>query len=369
MFAEQRLSRATSGFLDLLRLLAAGIVFASHCAMYWSPLRAAALVPLGHNAVVVFFVLSGYVVTYSTLSKPHRNPRDYIVARLSRLYSVVVPALVLTALLAFIGAMIDARLYAGLSRGFDAVRYALSLLFLQNVWMLSASPPTNAPLWSLCYEFWYYVLFGCAVFVRSRIMRLASLAVAAAIAGPNILLLMPCWIFGAVVCLGRRWLTERLRFPYAAFLAGLLLLVASVVALPALPFALGTPRWFFSASFLTDWVTALAVATLITSVAAMPLQWPGARATAWLRRGGDLTFPLYLFHYPLIVFLTASAPFDKSSPVQAACVVAGLLAVVVGLGAAAEATRVPWTRLLEGVFSRVCAARAAAGHARPQAFP
>ena len=24
---------------------------------------------------------------------------------------------------------------------------------------------------------------------------------------------MPCWIFGAVICLRRRWLTERLRFP------------------------------------------------------------------------------------------------------------------------------------------------------------
>ncbi len=67
--------------------------------------------------------------------------------------------------------------------------------------------------------------------------------------------------------------------------------------------------------------------------------------------------------------IEVSAPFDMSSPVQAACVVAGLLAVVAGLGAAAEATRVPWTRLSEGVFSRVGAARAAAGHARPQAFP
>ena len=357
MAAEQRLSRATSGFLDVLRILAAATVFASHCAQYWSPRLSAALDELGHHAVVVFFVLSGYVVTYSTLSRPHRDPRAYVVARLSRLYSVVVPALALTALLAFAGAAINPGAYAGLSRGFEALRYALGLLFLQNVWWLSASPPTNAPLWSLSYEFWYYVLFGCAVFLRRRALRLASLALAAAIAGPNILLLMPCWIVGAVVCLRRQWLGRHIAFPMVTFFAGLLLFVASIAAMPPLPFAMGTPRWFFSASFLTDWVTALAVATLVASVAAMRLQWPGARAIAWLRRGGDLTFPLYLFHYPLIVFLTAALPFDKSSPLQVAGIVAGLLVVVAALGTAVEATRPRWARLFEGLFSRAVDAR------------
>ena len=366
MAAQQRLSRATSGFLDVLRILAAATVFASHCAQYWSPRLSAALEALGHHAVVVFFVLSGYVVTYSTLSRPHRDPRAYVVARLSRLYSVVVPALALTAVLAFAGATINPGAYAGLSRGFEALRYALGLLFLQNVWWLSASPPTNAPLWSLSYEFWYYALFGCAVFLRPRALRVASLALAAAVAGPNILLLMPCWIIGAVICLRRQWLSRHLAFPTATFFAGLLLFAASVAAMPQLPFATGTPRWFFSASFLTDWVTALAIATLVASVAAMRLTWPGERAVAWLRRGGDLTFPLYLFHYPLVVFVTAALPFDKTNPLQVAAVVAGLLAVVTGLGTAVEATRPRWMRLLDGLLSRGADAGAAA---RPRTSP
>ena len=366
MSETRRLSRVTSGFLDMLRILAAAIVFASHCAQYWNPRLWAELEPLGHAAVVVFFVLSGYVVTYSTMSRPQRDPRVYIVARLSRLYSVVAPALLLTATLAFAGAAINPVLYAGLSRGFDGVRYALSALFLQNVWWLSASPPSNGPLWSLSYEFWYYVLFGCAVFVRPRSLRLASLAIVAAIAGPNILLLMPCWVIGALICLGRQRLARRIAFPRATFIAGGLLLVASIVAMPALPLPHGAPRWFFSASFLTDWVTALAVAMLVASVAAMPLRWPGERAVAWLRRGGDLTFPLYLFHYPLIVFVTAALPFDRTNPLQVAAVVAGLLVVVVALGTAVEATRPRWTRLLDGLLARAADAGTAA---RPRTSP
>ncbi len=210
------------------------------------------------------------------------------------------------------------------------------------------------------------MLFGCAVFVRPRSLGLASLAIVAAIAGPNILLLMPCWVIGALICLGRQRLARRIAFPRATFVAGGLLLVASVVAMPALPLPHGAPRWFFSASFLTDWVTALAVATLVASVAAMPLRWPGERAVAWLRRGGDLTFPLYLFHYPLIVFVTAALPFDRTNPLQVAAVVAGLLVVVVALGTAVDATRPRWTRLLDGPLAR---AADAGTPARPRTSP
>ena len=366
MPAEQRLSRATSGFLDLLRILAATTVFACHCAQFWNPRLWAVLEPLGHAAVVVFFVLSGYVVTYSTLARPHRDPRAYVVARLSRLYSVVAPALILTAALAVAGAAIEPAFHAALSRGHDAVRYVLSALFLQNVWWLSASPPTNGPLWSLSYEFWYYVLFGCAVFVRRPRLRVASLALVGAIAGPDILLLMPCWIVGAMTCVRRHWLARRIAFAPATFVAGGLSFVASVVAMPALPLPHGAPRWFFSSSFLTDFVTALAVAILIASVAAMRLRWPGERGVAWLRRAGDLTFPLYLFHYPLIVFVTAVMPFDRADPLQVAAVVAGLLAVIAVLGAAVDTTRPRWTRLFDGLFARAAEVRATTG---PQTAP
>lgn len=89
---------ATSAFLDVLRIAAALVVFVNHLAQFWSPRTFAVTAPVAHGAVVVFFVLSGYVIAYSTLAR-EQSVRRCAVARLSRLYSVVIPALLLTWLL------------------------------------------------------------------------------------------------------------------------------------------------------------------------------------------------------------------------------------------------------------------------------
>ena len=86
--------KSTSVFLDGLRVLAALTVFAGHCVLL---LYHGGFPLAGHVAVIVFFVLSGYVIAYSTLSRPGMSAKRYTVARLSRLYSVVGPALLLTA--------------------------------------------------------------------------------------------------------------------------------------------------------------------------------------------------------------------------------------------------------------------------------
>ena len=65
---------------------------------------------LGNDAVMVFFVLSGFVIAY-VADKKERTPRDYFVSRFARLYSVVVPALLLTAIADFLGSHIDYNVY------------------------------------------------------------------------------------------------------------------------------------------------------------------------------------------------------------------------------------------------------------------
>jgi peptidoglycan/LPS O-acetylase OafA/YrhL len=55
---------------------------------------------LGHPAVIIFFVLSGYLIASSILRALYKNAwswRQYGVARLTRLYTVLIPALLLTA--------------------------------------------------------------------------------------------------------------------------------------------------------------------------------------------------------------------------------------------------------------------------------
>jgi peptidoglycan/LPS O-acetylase OafA/YrhL len=119
-------------------------------------------------------------------------------ARISRLYSVVVSTLALTALLQAVGSVLNPELYAQLSRGFDLPRYILTGIFLQSFWVIGASPPTNAPFWSLAYEFWYYALFGAFMLIRSNRLKAWAVLAISLFAGPEILLLFPCWLVGVV---------------------------------------------------------------------------------------------------------------------------------------------------------------------------
>ena len=86
-------------YLDVIRLGAATLVFLSHVGLQavsggflWQ------LHAYGTVAVVIFFVLSGYVVA-SASDRPGVTGQDYFVTRLSRMYSVALPAIVLSVLL------------------------------------------------------------------------------------------------------------------------------------------------------------------------------------------------------------------------------------------------------------------------------
>ena len=210
----------TSFFLDLLRTAAALIVFIVHCLFFWDGRYFAVAAHTAHSAVIVFFVLSGYVIAYSTL-RNGRGLRAYVVARLSRLYSVLAPALILTALLQGIGHALNPDFTQFQSHGHETFRYLAVAAHLQSVWTFSASPLANGPLWSLSYEFWYYALFGAAVLLQPGWVRAMSVAGVLLIAGPDILLLLPCWLAGVALFLSR----DRLPVGLAAARAGFAILI------------------------------------------------------------------------------------------------------------------------------------------------
>src|SRR5262249_6167162 len=130
---------------------------------------------LGHQCVMVFFVLSGFFISSSVL----RDLRDsnwswsgYLKNRCSRLYIVLVPALLLTLFWDQLGMdwFNTPPIYYG--RGNQNViqnvmeRTSLGILagnffFLQTIFVPCLG--SNGPLWSLSNEFWYYMLFPCLV--------------------------------------------------------------------------------------------------------------------------------------------------------------------------------------------------------------
>lgn len=150
----------------------------------------------GHHAVMVFFVLSGYVIAHVTLSRPTTGA-DYGIGRVARLYSVVVPALVLTVALDSIGKLLDPTVYDGWWNvdTKPVIRFTYSLFFLNEIWFESVRAFTNGPYWSMGYEASYYLLFGLWCFAPGR-WRIPVTALAALMVGPKILLLAPVWLMG-----------------------------------------------------------------------------------------------------------------------------------------------------------------------------
>ena len=149
---------AFSIYLDLVRFVAACLVV-----VYHSNSRLIVEAPLpfsqyGHSAVIIFFVLSGYVIAFTTATK-ERNAKVYWASRLSRVLSLALPAVLLTPLLDLIGESLAPALYAGnTTHGLAWLRVMSSLLFLNEIWSVSIMSFSNIAYWSLNYEVWYYVL-------------------------------------------------------------------------------------------------------------------------------------------------------------------------------------------------------------------
>lgn len=272
-------------YIDAMRVAAAGVVFVGHLcqAGYMS-----AIFPTNefgaHQAVVVFFVLSGVVITATAPG----DIRSYAIARAARMLSVIVPALVL--------GFVTKAMTEGVSP-VDVRDVALSLLFLGQSWGLSIFPPQNEPYWSINYEVWYYAVFGLWLYGYRR----AAVA-AGVVAGPAIMLLFPIWLAGS-------WVLRRQVKPNAILGAVLMIVPAIVVvwiAASELDIAIRSwlqsflPVWRLGASqrFITDYVVAACVLANIIGFKMLPR--PVIPCPEAIRFAAGLSFSLYLYHTPLV---------------------------------------------------------------------
>ena len=138
------MTNGLSLFLDALRFGAAFAVLLSHTGrvsggMFWR------MQPYGHT-VVVFLVLSGFVIAWVTETR-ERTVEEYSLSRMARLYSVILPAVIITAVLDHVAMAIDPSLYPPEpvtrmdQRPLDVFfGYALSLVFLGQNWTLEMFP-------------------------------------------------------------------------------------------------------------------------------------------------------------------------------------------------------------------------------------
>jgi peptidoglycan/LPS O-acetylase OafA/YrhL len=301
------MTKALSLYLDALRFGAALAVFVSHYStgrisggLFWR-------FDGGRTAVLVFFVLSGFVIAWVSDTR-ERTLEEYGLSRVARLYSVIIPAFVVTAVLDSVGKAIDPRLYGpqwGHSTAHPIIDYALSAVFLGESWTTRVLPGFNVPYWSLNYEAWYYFLFAAAIFLRGR-PRIAVVMVAALLAGPRILFLLPVWLMGVAAWRWQAELPRNLGRPLVvACLAGFIVLEA-----------FGGERlfWHPSSGWLPpgfsayDFVLGALAALFIIGLANVQLPMPRARFERLVRGLAGTSFGLYLLHYPLLNFFGTVVP-------------------------------------------------------------
>lgn len=223
---------------------------------------------LGRESVIVFFVLSGYVIAYSTAVKQQLF-KDFIVARCARVYSVALPVLLMAFVLNYFGSTYSSDPVAPSYQISKAYLYIpFHVLFLGEIWNLSEVPPWLVPYWSLGYEVWYYVLFA-TLYYLSPYKRIVFGGIVFLMIGHKLWLLLPIWMSGVLLFHGQN------KFSLSANQARLGC-VLSVLALCVYKYfgwdndlrALGTSIWPFeslvlgSASrYLADYTVGLIVLT------------------------------------------------------------------------------------------------------------
>lgn len=329
--------RGLSLYLDLLRLAAALEVFAYHLAgLPNTGLDNDLWNAFGHEAVTIFFVLSGFVIPYAAGSR-EADPRAFAVARLTRIYSVAIPCLLFTLIFDWIGHRFDPAIYRGLTPGGSVlVSFGIGATMLNEAWW-SVQMQSNTPYWSISYEFWFYVVFATLFYLRG-LTRLLATGAAMLVAGPNIMLLFPIWAVGWLAYNEKRsrhwpraWLWLAFAQPPIVF-AAYYHFDLQAVSGKWLESLVGHEIWWkhmaWSRYVLTDTLLGASVALNLMAAKRLgpeldiALNWP-SRPIRW---GVARSFTLYLLHQPAILVVTAL--LSLTGPFRGVTIAIATLAIV-----------------------------------------
>ena len=317
--------------LDALRGVAALIVLVHHVSMtipavsaayessagveflsvgWWTTLSPLKLLFAGPEFVLVFFVLSGFVLVRSPLATPVYDWLAYYPRRIIRLaVPVVISVGLAAAWIYFFPRTGGSDGGAWLARQDNPSLGLGNLLREASIITETSRPDINPPLWSLAWEMWFSLLLPIGVILAAATRRWTALWVTLLlivsaygyVTGIEPLMYLPAFALGALLAANH----ERFRAG-AARLAARRWGTAAWIGLSALgPFLL-IAHWLARPLLTGPWgelTLALRVPGAVLIVAAValwpPLQRPlTARPLVWL---GTVSFSLYLVHFPIVV--------------------------------------------------------------------
>lgn len=269
---------------------------------------------LGHESVVIFFVISGYLVGGLTLEKWLKhgpNLLTYSIARVSRIYTVLIPALIAGISIDSLGLYFFnlSEIYTNsnhyqigslsylISSSMDATTFAGNLLLLQGI--STGFLGSNGPLWSLSFEWWYYCIFGLVGASVTSSWRFRFLYAFAALA-------LAYWLPEKLVTWGLIWLLGVFAYfwinsewPCPNPVIGIFIfaIALSISRISHNVDNVGSPE-----SIYRDFGLGLAYVIFLASASRIKFKIPFQRLHNSL---ANFSYSTYIFHFPALIFCIA----------------------------------------------------------------
>lgn len=267
----------------------------------------------GHEAVLFFFVLSGFVIhlRYARqLAAPvggevHFGWKEFVWRRVRRLYPPLLAAILLSFCLDSLGKSLGFPIYfqntlyaninANIAPHLDLGTLGGNLAFLMQTYVPAFG--TDGPLWSLKYEWWFYMIYPAFWWVSRRSWVAATAFMTGLFAASFWQSYWPLKLLQQVFSAMLIWW---LGVVLADFYAGRIklswrMVVAGALGLGGAAFALGVG--------LRPLAVGCGFAALLA--AGFGLEARGIRLS-WLDKLkplGDMSYTLYVTHFPVLVLL------------------------------------------------------------------
>ncbi len=258
----------------------------------------------GSEAVMVFFVLSGFLIG-SQVSISVKNDifmwSHYLINRLTRLYVVLIPALLLSGCVVYFGYAII--LHQKLPVVLNIGNFLGNIFFLQTIKTYSFAG--NSPLWSLSNEFWYYLLFPVLLFTymeklpKKFLYLLISIAVFYLI-GLEKSLYFIVWLMGLTVY--KLFEVKSFKFIYDNVKLRVLI---SLVPLLGLLFEFTLNRLHLFNRGILDFMAAFFFSIFLYVMLHNKTSNNKSLYHKFSEKTSSCSYTLYLTHYPIVTLMTA----------------------------------------------------------------
>ncbi|MEI6825219.1 MAG: acyltransferase [Desulfuromonadales bacterium] len=273
---------------------------------------------LGHESVVVFFVISGLLVggiTFDRWRAQGANLRAYTSARVSRIYTVLVPSLLAGFAFDFIGMQWfnSSELYtnaaqyntislnSSISAALDLPTFVGNLFMMQGV--LTGTFGSNGPLWSLANEWWYYCIFAlvAAALTDTGIKRsiCAVMAIAITVVLPvKIMLWSIIWMLGIAA---HYWISSSSWRPHPA-IGAIIFTIAVFVSRVSHNVDNTVSHESMLTEFARDFMLGIAYVILLAGMSRLKVREFLPR---FHERLADFSYTTYLIHFPAMLLIVA----------------------------------------------------------------